>query len=167
MDATVVVERIIIFFFEFFFWFKYYHYCYSYLCRHLWPDCCGQNITRVPLLQSPDITITTMATVYKAKVSVIEHIKAFDRAMLALLSLVYPDLQTELDPETSTTSWAFAISIIPSMRRDIDPDHVKQKQDFCGNNFSRKLKTLCRHWSVYWIDSLCLFVSKLCPSLSC
>lgn len=61
--------------------------------------CCAPNITCIPSLQSPDVVIDIVVTVHKAKISVMEHINPFDGAMLALLSLADPDLQTELDPE--------------------------------------------------------------------
>lgn len=98
--------------------------------------CCGPNTTCVPSLQSPDVAMAKAAPVHEAELSAIEHIKPSHGEMLTLSSLSDPDLRTELDPETDTSSCAFAISIIAGMRSDVDLDDVKQALGCRGNNLN-------------------------------
>lgn len=117
-----------------------------------------------------------MATVHKAKLSAMEHIKPFDGAMLALLSLSDPDLQTKLDPEIDITLWAFAISIIVDMRSNVNLDVIKQDQGFRVDNLnectvedSRLFTALDQfvRWIIYVGSWPSLFIFKLYPLLLC
>lgn len=98
--------------------------------------CCGPRTTCVPTLQAPDVAMATVPPLHEVELSAREHIKPSDGAMLALSSLSDPDLRTELDPETDTSSCAFAVSIIANMRSDVDPDDVKQALGCRGNNLN-------------------------------
>lgn len=98
--------------------------------------CCGPSTTCVPSLQSPDVAMATLPPLHETELSAPDHIKSPDGAMLALSSSLDPDLRTELDPETDTSSCAFAISIIVGMRSGVDPEDVKQALGCRGNNLN-------------------------------
>lgn len=99
-------------------------------------DCCGPNTTCVPPLQASDVDMVTMPSIQETVDSALEHIKPPDGAMLAPPWPSDPDLRTELDPETDTSSCAFAVSIIAGMRSDLDPEDVKQALGCHGNNLN-------------------------------
>lgn len=99
-------------------------------------DCCGPGTTCVQPLQSPDVEMAILPPLHETELSAPEHIKPSDEVMLALSSSSDPDLRTELDPETDTSSCAFAISIIAGMRSDVDPDEVKRALGCHGNNMN-------------------------------
>lgn len=98
--------------------------------------CCGPITTCVSPLQSSDVDMVTVPPIYETVYSASEHIKPPDGAMLATSWSSDPDLRTELDPETDTSSCAFAFSIIASMRSDLDPEDVKQALGCHGNNLN-------------------------------
>ena len=89
-------------------------------------DCCGPSTTCVPPLQSPDLAMATLPRLLETELSAPDHIKSLDEEMLASSSSSDPDLRTELDPETDTSSCAFAVSIIAGMRSGMDPEDIKQ-----------------------------------------
>lgn len=99
-------------------------------------DCCGPNITCVSPLQASDVDMITVPAIQETVDSAVEHIKPPDGAMLASTWSSDPDLRTELDPETDTSSCAFAVSIISGMRSDLDPEDVKQALGCHGNNLN-------------------------------
>lgn len=99
-------------------------------------DCCGPNTTCVSPLQASDVDMGTMPRIQETVDSALEQIKRPDGAMLASPWSSGPDLRTELDPETDTSSCAFAISIIAGMRNDLDPEDVKQALGCQGNNLN-------------------------------
>lgn len=99
-------------------------------------DCCGPNTTCVLPLQSSDVDMVPMPPIHETIDSALEHIKPPDGAMLAITGSSDPDLRKELDPETDTSSCAFAISIIAGMRSDLDPEDVKQALGCRGNNLN-------------------------------
>lgn len=104
-------------------------------------DCCGPNTTCVSPLQASDIDMVTVPTppIQETVDPALEqhHIKPPNGAMLASTwSSSDPDLRTELDPETDTSSCAFAVSIIAGMRSDLDPEDVKQALGCHGNNLN-------------------------------
>lgn len=99
-------------------------------------DCCGPSTTCISPLQSSDVDMSTVPPIHETVDSALEHIKPPDGASLALSWSSDPDLRTELDPETDTSSCAFAVSIIAGMRSDLDPEDVKQALGCRGNNLN-------------------------------
>lgn len=105
-------------------------------------DCCGPNITCVSPLQASDIDMVTVPPPIQETVDPAleqHHIKPLKGgAMLASSTWPSsdPDLRTELDPETDTSSCAFAVSIIAGMRSDLDPEDVKQALGCHGDNLN-------------------------------
>lgn len=99
-------------------------------------DCCGPSTACVSPLKSSDVDMETVPAIHETVYSALEHIKPPDGAMLASSWSSDTDLRTELDPETDTSSCAFAISIIAGMRSDLDPEDVKQVLGCRGNNLN-------------------------------
>lgn len=99
-------------------------------------DCCGPNTTCVSPPLSSDVNMEPVPPIHETVDSALEHIKPPDGPMLAASWSSDPDLRKELDPETDTSSCAFAISIIAGMRSDIDPEDVKQALGCHGNNLN-------------------------------
>lgn len=94
--------------------------------------CCGPNTTCLPPQQSPDVDMAIVPAVEETEMQLLpptERIKP--NADGDLWSSLDPDLRKELDPETDTTSCAFAVSIIASMHSGVDLDDV-QKALGCG-----------------------------------
>lgn len=99
-------------------------------------DCCGPRTTCVPTLPSPDVYMATSPPLHETEPPAPEHINTSKKAMLAPSSSSDPDLRTELDPETDTSSCAFAVSIIAGMCSDVDQDEVKNALGCRGNNLN-------------------------------
>lgn len=98
--------------------------------------CCGPSKTCAPPLQSPDVVMASLPRLHETEPSAPDHTESLDGAMLALSSSSGPDLRTELDPETDTSSCAFAVSIIAGMRCSMDPEDIKQALGCRGDNLN-------------------------------
>lgn len=98
--------------------------------------CCGPSTTCVLPLQSPDVVMASLPRLPETELSAPDHIESLDGAMLALSSSSGPDLRTELDPETDTSSCAFAVSIIAGMRSGMDPEDIKKALGCRGDNLN-------------------------------
>lgn len=99
-------------------------------------DCCGPSTTCVPPLPSPEVAMATLPRLHETELSAPDHTRSLDGAMLASSSSSDPDLRTELDPETDTSSCAFAVSIIAGMRSGMDPEDIKQALGCHGDSLN-------------------------------